>query len=88
MSGKLHWIDSYIEADHTELGKNFSIGKNVHINVRKNCRIGNNVHFGDNVKITVDNLTIGDHFFLLWCSFITSTRGPLLLLENEAAFSW
>lgn len=58
-----HWLCSYIDGEHIELGKNFSIGKNVHITVRKNCKIGNNVHFGDNVKITVNNLTIGDHFF-------------------------
>lgn len=58
-----HWLCSYIDAEHIELGKNFSIGKDVHINVRKNCRIGDNVHFGDNVKITVENLTIGNHFF-------------------------
>jgi acetyltransferase-like isoleucine patch superfamily enzyme len=58
-----HWLCSYIDGEHIELGKNFSIGKNVHIDVRKNCKIGDNVHFGDNVKITVENLTIGDHFF-------------------------
>lgn len=58
-----HWLCSYIDAEHIELGKNFSIGKNVHISVRKNCKIGDNVHFGDNVEITADNLTIGDHFF-------------------------
>jgi acetyltransferase-like isoleucine patch superfamily enzyme len=55
--------NSYIETEHIELGENFSVGKDVHIIARKNCRIGKNARFGDGVEITVENLTIGDHFF-------------------------
>ncbi len=57
------FLNSYIEADHIELGENFSIGRDAHIVVRKNCIIGRNVRFGDGVKIIAENLTIGDHFF-------------------------
>jgi acetyltransferase-like isoleucine patch superfamily enzyme len=58
-----HWLCSYIDGGHIELGENFSIGKNVHITARNYCVIGKNARFADNVEITVENLIIGDHFF-------------------------
>lgn len=54
---------SYIRANEIEIGEDFSIGKDVHINVRGKFKIGDRGRFGDNVTINAQQVLIGDDFF-------------------------
>jgi acetyltransferase-like isoleucine patch superfamily enzyme len=62
-----HYINlknnSYIHADEIIIGKDFSVGNNVHIDVRGTFKIGNYSRFGDDVTIKAESVDIGDHFF-------------------------
>lgn len=55
--------NSFIEAENIQLGRDFQIGSNVHIKVRKTFSIGDFGRFGDNVKITAQEVIIGKHFY-------------------------
>lgn len=56
--------NSFIQASGTpQIGRNFQMGKNVQIKVRGKVVIGDFCRFGDDVSITAENLTIGDHFY-------------------------
>lgn len=54
---------SSITADEIILGKNFSLGKDVHITVRGKFEVGDFSRFGDDVVINAENVKIGNHFY-------------------------
>lgn len=54
---------SEIHASHIQVGRNFSVGKNVQIDVRGSFVVGDFSRFGDDVEISAEEVDIGDHFF-------------------------
>ena len=60
---ELLFEDSYIRADNIIIGEDFSIGKNVHIDVRGTFKIGDRGRFGDDVTINAQQVYIGHDFF-------------------------
>ncbi len=57
--------NSTITANNIIIGKNFSFGSNVNINIRGDLIIGDNSRFGNDVDINAEELKIGSDFIHL-----------------------